>query len=408
VRSRFVIGAACLAVLMLSPSVHAQMAPEAVAALQAPVSVERTQDVETIPLIPHMGKYAIRASTNGVERSFVFDTGSPTMISQALADELDLTIIGSNTGRDANGQDFTTQIAVVDRLTIGGLTFSRVPVLIADFAVADPDRCFFDGGVIGSNIFPGSAWHFDGARNILRVAREAGDIPGLEGRAAASTAALHADGYPYAPVVDYALGSLKDRALFDTGSSETIVLFDRLLQDGQVRQAIVQGSEKEGRGSHGVSAAGPGEITDLLRFQLEGLTLGASLPRLPGTTRTAPPTLIGLGILDRYDVTLDYPAGRMLLHERASPAAPAEFPGYALMMREGSVKVVQLYEGSAAKSAGLRLGDEVVAIDGRSLAPQDAPCASQRWLSEERPTYGARTLTVLREGKPLELTVRRD
>jgi predicted aspartyl protease len=85
-----------------------------------------------------MGKFSINAAMNDLERRFVFDTGSPTMISRELAAELDLVIIGSNTGRDANGREVTTDIGIVDRLTIGGVTFRSVPVLVSDFRAIDP------------------------------------------------------------------------------------------------------------------------------------------------------------------------------------------------------------------------------------------------------------------------------
>lgn len=404
---RLAFVSACIAALATAATAHAQLPPEAATTLQEPVAVERENDVETVPLVPHMGKFAIRAAINGLERDFVFDTGSPTLISRDLADELELTVIGSNTGRDANGREVTTEIAVVEQLTIGGLTFSKVPVLIADFSLSDPDGCFFDGGVIGSEIFPGSVWHIDGEAQTLQIARDIDDIPGLKDTTPAAIAQLHIGFYPYAPVFEYAFGTFKDRALFDTGSSDTIVLFDRLIQNRQVQRSIVSGSLREGRGSHGVSAGGLGAESDLLRFEIEGLEVGSELPRLFATTRNAPPSLIGLGILDRYDVTLDYPGERMLLSERAVPATTAEHPGYAIMIVEGTARVVQLFGGSPAQRAGLQLGDEVVAIDGRSLLDREEPCGVVRWLVEERPTRFADSLTVVRNGQPVELRLGR-
>ena len=397
--------AACIAAIASASTAPAQMSPEAVAALQEPVAVERTNDVETIPLIPHMGKFAIRAAMNGIERGFIFDTGSPTLISRKLADELELTVIGSNTGRDANGRPVTTDIAVVEQLTIGGLTFSNVPVLITDFKPSDPDGCFFDGGVIGSEIFPGSVWHIDGEAQTLQIAGDIDHIPGVEDTAANAVTPLYASSYPYAPVFDYAFGAFEDRALFDTGNSDTIVLFDRVSQDKRMQGAIVSGSLRQGRGSHGFSGAGLGAESDLVRFEVEDLEVGSQLPRLSATTRNAPPSLIGLGILDRYDVTLDYPGQRMVLSERAFPAPPAEHPGYAIMVLEGAARVVQIFEDSPAQRAGLQLGDEVVAIDGRSLLDRQEPCSVTRWLVEERPTYSADTVTVIRNGQPVELSL---
>ncbi|MBX7535165.1 aspartyl protease family protein [Qipengyuania sp. GH1] len=397
--------AAGIAALASATAVQAQMAPEAVAALQEPVAVERKNNVETIPLVPHMGKFAIQAALNGHARSFVFDTGSPTLISRDFADELNLTVIGSNTGRDANGRAVTTEIAVVEQLTIGGLTFSNVPVLIADFNLSDPDGCFFDGGVIGSEIFPGSVWHIDGEAQTMQIAGNIEDISGLEYTTAVAVTQLHLGSYPYAPVFDYAFGAFEDRALFDTGNSDTLVLFDQVIQDRRIQRSIVSDSLHKGRGSHGVSAGGMGSANDLLRFEVENLKVGSLLPPLSATTRNAPPSLIGLGILDRYNVTLDYPGERLLLSERAAPAIRAEHPGYAIMVVEGAARVVQLFEGSSAQRAGLELGDEVIAIDGHSLLGREEPCNVVQWLVEEHPTSSAEKVTVVRNGQSVVLSL---
>lgn len=402
------IGTAGLALLLFAglsggfgvDQATAQLPPEAAQALKKPIAIERDEPVATIIYRPHMGKILIDARLNGVEREFLFDTGSPTVISRELARELDLKIIGSNTGRDANGREFTTEIAILDRLDLGGVAFRSVPVLVADFSATDPDRCFMDAGLIGSEIFAGSAWHLDPERSEIRIAARAKD---LGSKAPVIEARLHDWGYPHAPVFSYGLGDFEDRGLFDTGNSGTIVLFDRLLSDKRVKRAITPGSMRKGRGSHGVSAAGLGDMTDLFRFELEGLRLGDSeLGAYPASTRAAPPSLIGLGILDTHSVTLDYPQARLLLHPRRAPNPRAKSTGFGVMAIEDGVRVMQLYKGSRAQKAGLQLGDQVVAIDGRELphgADAKISCETKRWLVEARPAASAKQITVLREGK---------
>jgi len=375
------------------------MTPEAAEALQHPIAVEREEAITSVPLIPHMGKLAIYAELNGVDRQFVFDTGSPTLISREFAESLDLTVIGSNIGYDANGREFRTDIAIVDLLTIGDTTFRSVPVMIADFSNSDPKGCFFDGGVIGSELFPRSVWHIDPERQMLDIAANVSDLDLDLARPLNSVVAtrLHDLGYPHAPVFNYSIGSFTDRGLFDTGNSDTVILFDRIAQDEQVRSAIMPGSIREGRGSHGVSAAGRGEDTDLLRFELERMRLGeTTLGLTSGTTRSAPPSLIGLGILNTHAVTLDYAEGRLLLHPRSVSEPALSHPGYALMATDDGVRVVQLFNGSAAQEGGLRLGDHIVAIDDHVIPPGEASCETTRWLIESRPTLSAGYLTVLR------------
>jgi len=381
-----------------------QMTSRAVQALQKPIAVERTEPVTTVPLKPRMSKLAIDASLNGVTREFIFDTGSPTMISRALAKELNLTVIGSNTGRDANGRDVTTDIAVVDRLEIGGMTLRSVPVLIADFSVSDPKGCFIGAGFIGSEIFPGSVWHINPERGELTIAatfEDLVDIPKPSIRAP-----LLDWGYPHAPVFPYAIGKFRDNGLFDTGHSAKVVLFDKVLGNDEVSGALFPGSEQKGRGSLGVSAGGVGEETDLLRFDIEGMRLGdTKLGRQSGTIRKAPPSLIGLGITDTHAVTLDYPGKRFVLHPRTNPKPTAAPPGFGLMASEAGVRVTQLYDGSAAQRAGLKLGDLVTAIDDRALPKGEVSCEVTRWLVEERPAATAQHLTVERKGQPVAITL---
>ena len=388
----------------LGVQASAQMAPETVKALQAPIAVERDEPLTSVPLKNHMNKLAIDATLNGVTREFLFDTGSPTMIAKPLAEELGLKIIGSNTGRDANGRPFTTQIALVDRLDIGGVSLRQVPVLIADFSVSDPRGCFLRDGLIGSEIFPGSVWHIDPERKQLHIAARARDLDPLKLPDPSVTAPLIDWGYPRAPVFPYAIGEFSDNGLFDTGHSESVVLFDRLLNNNEVKGALVPGSLRKGRGSLGVSAAGEGAETDLFRFEIEGLKIGdSSLGRQGGTIRNAPPSLVGLGIIDTYSVTLDYVAGQLRLHPRGKPQTRGAQVGFGLMAGADGVRLRQIYEGSGAERAGLKLGDLVTAIDDREVPTSAVSCEVTRWIVEERPAATAQRITVLREGKRVEI-----
>ena len=386
-----------LAVGAVAAPLSARQDSDPRALMAAPIVIEREQAVATVPLALRMGKLELAATLDGTEGRFIFDTGSPSMISRQLAEELGLDIIGANTGTDANGRAVTTGIAVIERLELGGVMFHDVPVLVFDFAAVDPRGCLFDGGVIGSELFPGSAWQVDTEAMELRIAADAArlHIP----QDSTISARLEDFGYPHAPVFTYAIGALEDRGLFDTGSPDTLTLFRDLLEDERVASAVVAGSLSQGRGSEGTSAGGVGAETDLARFELAGFRLGETgMAALPATTRGVPPTLLGAGLLQSYLVTLDYPGGRMLLTPREHPEVLQGYPGYALSETADGVRVSQLFAGSPAAQAGLQLGDEVVAINDREVGADPASCNTMQWLVEERPTAFAFSLTVQRAG----------
>ena len=92
--------------------------------------------------------------------------------------------------------------------------------------------------------------------------------------------------------------------------------------------------------------------------------------------------------------------------EDCQAATPRAHPGFAISLIGGTAKVVHIYAGSPAERAGLKLGDEVVAIDDRSLTDQAEHCETMRWLIEDRPTNRAPALSVLRRnGQIVELTL---
>lgn len=396
----WVILAAGLAAAVLSTSARAQDA-DLRAIVSAPIDIERAEETTSIPVEIRMDKLFIDASINGETREFIFDTGSPTLITREFADALGLVTLAQNTGVDAHGTPVTMDIAVAETLTLGGVTFTDVPVLIFDPSTLELGPCVFDGGVIGSEIFPGSVWRIDTESRTLTIAgSSAADVR------PAVRAAISDFGYPHAPIIDYRIGDLADRALFDTGSAEAVTLFAQVADARPVRRHVDAASLREGRGIEGISAGGASEIGELLRFTLEEFELGGvNLGPLHGTVRQAPPTLAGAGLLSRYVVTLDYVNGEFGLTPRSAPEPRTPHAGYAIGYENGEARVAQLFEHSPAAEAGLELGDHVVTIDGRSTRiGEDNPlCSAALWLADGVDLAAARTLEVERGGETLRI-----
>lgn len=378
--------------------------PDLRAVFTAPIGIERAAQVVEIPVTVRAGKLFITAAVNGQTREFIFDTGSPSILAKDFADALGLTPVGQNRGTDAHGAQVRMDVAVTDTIALGDITFSKAPVMVFDYSDLPLGPCLIDGGVIGSEILPGSAWQIDLQRGVLRVAETVSALNG----APTLTAPLHDFGYPHAPIIDYAIGGLSDKALFDTGSAEDLSLFTKVFEDRGVQNAITRGSLRKGRGSEGESAGGRGETVDLNRFELSGLRIGGASPgAVDATTRSAPPTLVGAGLLDSYIVTLDFPGKRFLLEERTQKSLAGASAGFSIAFVGDEAQVVQLFEQSAAARAGLQLGDRVLSAHGRSLAtsPDNDRCTSARWLIETFQPSAAGEIIVQRNGQPVALSV---
>ncbi|OLF75454.1 hypothetical protein AWH62_06460 [Maricaulis sp. W15] len=388
---------------LVSGAATAQSA-ELRALFSQPVRLERPDTPDAIPMEVRGGKLFVPAAANGIEQEFIFDTGSPTILSRQLADQLGLEPLGQNTGFDANGNPVTMDIVQLDQLVIGHTVFRDVPVLVFDFSSLATGGCLIGGGVIGSEILPGSVWRIDAQSETLTIAATTDALadhdPDLSGR-------LHDFGYPHAPIIDYQLGEISDRALFDTGSADAITLFARVAESASARARMVPGSLQRGEGQEGESAGGRGPTGPLARFSLREFELsGQALPTAPATIRAVPPTLLGAGWLSSHVITLDYAGANIFFEARPEPAEPRVDAGYAIAWVDDHAEVVQLFEGSAAAQAGLRLGDHVVRLNDRSMqADGAAVCNTVRWLFADFNAGDAADIEVTRASGPVVIHV---
>ncbi len=373
--------------------------------LSAPLMIDRAEPVTAIPLELRGGKLFIDAAANGATGEFILDTGSPTILSREFADTLGLEIVAQNTGRDANGTEVTMDFAILDTLQIGTVVFHDIPVLIHDFSSLDMGACIVGPGILGSELFPGSVWRVDTEAGQLSVAASLAALPALD---PVVSARLYDFGYPHAPIVDYAVGDVSDKALFDTGSSAEVALFAPVAEAMSVQGVISAGSAVTGTGYEGESAGGLGEATTLTRFTLSEFRFDReSLGAVRAATRSVPPTLVGAGILASHIVTLDYPDGQFLLSNRDNAAPGTAEAGYGLAFIGEDVRVVRLFDDTPAARAGVRLGDQVTAISGRSLIVSEgnSKCTVANWLFASFDPATAAELEILRDGVSSRISI---
>lgn len=395
-----------LCLVLLSPAAQAQ-SEDLRALLAAPVQSDHPGAIADVLIELRFGKLFLTAEINGEAGEFIFDTGSPTILSAELAIRLGLEFIGENTGTDANGNRLTMNFVRLDELQLGEVRFYDVPVLVYDFSGLDSGSCLIGDGVIGSEILPGYAWQIDTGAGQLRIAASAEE---WASGAVAATAPLNDFGYPHAPIVDYALGDISDRALFDTGNTSDLALFDAVADQAIASGAVQPDSLQTGFGYEGESAGGRGDPVALRRFRLDGLRLGTQiLNDIPAIGRAHPPTLLGAGLLGRYLVTLDYPGGQFLLHHRPDSGAPRPAAGFGLLIVDGGVEVTQLYASSAASTAGLELGDHILSVDGRDMTvpPAGDRCELVRFLAGDFNASEASELVVRRGSDTMTITIDR-
>lgn len=320
-----------------------------------------------LPLRAEGAMLFVEVEVGGVPRRFLFDTGSPSMMSAELAAELGLEVVDTRQGQDGQGAVIETEVVQAD-LTLGGTTLRKVPVFVADFPA--PPRCLFEG-VLGSEVLPLCAWQIDLPESRLRCET---DLARLDHVGAAGAMPLHSFGYPHAPILDIRFAEqATSKALFDTGSPEYFAIsaadFAGAERNGAVAAITV------GRGSLGGSLGGQGASGEQRRARLATLAIGgARLDGVEAPVRALAPSLIGASVLEHFVVTLDTRTSTAYFDRYRD--GPFVRPSYGFSLGfDGAVTAALVWEGSPAAAAGLRPGQRLTSINGR---PADTSCDGVR------------------------------
>jgi hypothetical protein len=115
---------------------------------------------------------------------------------------------------------------------------------------------------------------------------------------------------------------------------------------------------------------------------------------------------IGNRILERFKVTFDYERRQVYLEpgKRYADRDQLTRTGVLLTKRSGQVGVESVLADSPAERAGLRIGDQVLAVDGRDIAQWDLPELTQ--LFDEGEAGRKVEVRVLRGGQPKQLKIK--
>lgn len=316
-----------------------------------------------LPLELLATKLFVEVEIGGKPRRFVFDTGSPSMISAALAKELGLPVVGKSQGRDAHGTVVKSDIVQAD-ITLGGVVFNKVPVYSADFSKSKAAECLIGDGVLGSEVLPLCAWQIDLPNSVLRCATDLNQLDHIQG---AEKVRLHDFGYPHAPIFDVRFAKkASSKAMFDTGSPEYVAIAGPDFEGAKRARGI--GEVVEGFGSPGASLGGQAANGKQLQAELKSFSIdGLKLGRVAAVLRQSPPSLIGASFLKHYVVTLD-PRSNAAYFDRylKSPFVRASF-GFRLAFDE-PISVALVWADSPAEQAGLSAGMAITSINGTSTS----------------------------------------
>ncbi|MEA3036498.1 MAG: hypothetical protein QOH04_2270 [Sphingomonadales bacterium] len=295
--------------------------------------------------------------------SFVIDTGADmNLIRKDLAQRL---------GLQERHDQLASGVGGTQRFTIYGapdVAFGNVGVGAIDFSAYDAAELPIHReamGALSASMLTVADCDLDFEALEWRIYPDGrGDRNGFEALPSSIRGSVRRIGAT--PVlVDAAIGGRTYRLELDTGSPPQISLFPGAtkrsgLWNGDTPYAPIQHSGIGGRGAHGRLVRVPEVRLGTITFERPLISL--SDPEAPSVGGAD--GLLGLGLIQRLNLSSDVKGGRLWAQRNSRPAAPEHYglSGLWVDAKDGRLVVTDVSPLSPAAAAGLQVGDEIPGV----------------------------------------------
>ena len=339
----------------------------------------------------------LRGAINGSDTEMMLDTGaSSTVLDTKFARSLGIAAARKFAIRGAGGRT-PGELGLGVTIQVGGLTLRDAGVLIMDLtpiatAIGRPIPVILghdaiDAGPVRID-FPGRTMTFIAADTFV-APKNAQVLP------------LGHDG-PFRAVGMSVAGLPSVSATFDIGNGGTIVLAKSYWTTQPALASLPYAQSVIG----GVGGFKPARRVTLPEVQFAGQTLKA-VPALLNEDADALPTEggnVGIEMLKPFVVTADYANDRIYAEPSAAwEGFRRERAGLMTMHHGDRLRVPFVSKDGPAAAAGLKAGDEIVAIDGRKIGGDFYATRDAEW---NMAPAGTKVVVTRADGSDVALTLR--
>jgi len=301
---------------------------------------------------------------------FIFDTGGHDLLVPETAKALAVKSVGAAPGSGAGEGTVDTGFARHVTFQIGDLTLKDQDINVLPFASHDTEG-LDEQGMIGFEVFRRFVTRFDYGSGTLTFIDPAKFDPKDAGVAVPFVF------YNQLPQVDGTFEGLPAQFDIDTGSRVELTLTKPFVDANHLIASHPKGvTATDGWGVGGPSRSyvtRGGELT-LGPVKVDGFVAGFATQGKGAFSDPNYQGNVGTGLLKRFVVTFDYDHQIMYLKAIVpTPTDIAQFDRAGVWINDSAkgFKIVDLVAGGPADAAGLKVGDEITAVD-------DAPSASIR------------------------------
>jgi len=343
------------------------------------------------------GEVSVEAMLNGRGPfAFILDTGGHDILTPDAVAALGLKPVGAGTSGGAGSGTVSEQYVRVDRMQIGGMTMRNQPFTVIALQYDTVERGARPplAGILGLELFERFAMQLNYREKTLTFE----PLSSYQHRSDGIAVPIYFS--DDMPLLVAKIDDLSGDVAIDTGNSGTLVVQGIWAEKHGLKQQLTSGFRSLGFGM-GVASSNWSSRAD---FEIAGHRFERIIAHYAADSKGAFSSRtesgnLGNDILANFTLDFDYGNGQIWFEPVPSPGQkPFGRAGVTTIKeRAEAFKVVAVAAGSAAADAGLKVNDQIVAVDG---TPSTQLSGWDFRRATRLPANTKLTLSIVREGQP--------
>jgi hypothetical protein len=336
---------------------------------------------------------------------FVFDTGGQNLLMPGEAKALNVNVVGQMAGGGAGEGVIDMGLTKIASLAIGDAIIKDQPFIVTSFLTREVEG-IDEKGMVGFATFRRFVTRIDYGNNRLSLI----DPKSFNPADAGTPIPIVFDGDN--PEVDGSFEGIPAKFDIDTGSRSELTLTKPFVEQFNLHAKhpnCVDSVDGWGVGGPSRSCVTRGAMVAVGSIQVPNVVSAFATQNKGAFAAASYQGNIGTGFLKRFVVTFDYGHSIMYLKPVANPSPDIGTYDRAGLWINGSTNgfaVVDLTAHAPAEQAGIKKGDEILAVDGKAASA--IPVYEMRQTLRDDPAGTVVNFTVKRggESKTIAVTLR--
>ena len=313
------------------------------------------------------GYIIITAEIRGNEYRFVLDSGAPNVISRSMLSDLGLDIESSVPAFDSQGNRGKLDIVVLDTICLGDLAFTNMSASVIETDSIIELYCLSVDGLIGANLMKHAIWEINYEEEKIIITDDPKKLDGHDsGLEVAFTTSVQ--GSPYIHIHH---GDLRIKnVLVDLGSGGSLSIphksFKKIIQSENIKPLQGYGSS-----SYGIFGRCIDSSYSALSNQVHLGSMPMDSMMISTTQYSKRHAILGTYSLKNYPFIIDWPGEKIIFKSDKARPRELESYGFGFGLENNGLFVWFVYDDSPAGKAGIRVGTQILSINGRDVSDLD-------------------------------------